>query len=1117
MRGTRCGMRGAVGLATLLWAVACGAALAAEDLSAPAETTPEAIQQRIDQVQSAGDLEQSVRDKALSEYRQALASAREAQEQTARAAQLAGERREAPQQVADIRQKLAEPPAEPQAKAPGASLADLEQGLAQAQDDVAAARKALGDLETQQRERPSRPDVLALESKARDQLAAVDAELAAPAGARPLVEAAAHATALRAKKAALEAEINRCEEEALGYGARGELLRARHDLAARELEEARATAARWRQSVLEKQQQDALAAAKAAAGQVASVPPQLRPAAERNEQIALALAGNLTGNIEQAAADLADMQARRDALQSDLADVKARVGKSGLTKAMGVFLRKRQAELPNLASLRVRQQTARGQMADAQAAQLEYIEERDALANLDDAVREALARLAPGVGAAERQKLAPDLRKLLAARQDLLADLIDRYDAYLNALGSLAQVRSGLVEVVRDYREFVDTNILWFRSSAPLAPDDLPHVAQAVRWCVAPANWLAVLRALAADVRAVPLYYALALLVVAAMLGFGGRFRAELHRLAGLVADIETDRIRHTLRAMVLTLLLAAPWPLLAGFAGWRLGVAADATAAARAVGAGLWALAIALLSIDLPRRICAEDGLALQHFRWRSRPSQVARRNLTWLLPLALPGAFLVAAFRAQPEAAWSESAGRLGMALLLVVMAVFSARVLRFRGGILQEALARRPDGWLYRMRYLCYLAAVGAPLALAAAAAFGFYYTAVVLGVRLVWTAWLLLALMLVYELLMRLLFVLRRRLAREQMRKRRAAEQAQRAEKEPGETPPVAVEEPEVSIYSISAQTQQLVRSGVWFSVVIVLYLVWGDVLPALGKLGGLSLAPVLPVTLGAVGLALLTVLVTVIAVKNLPGLLEIALLQHLPLEQAVRFAITTVCRYAIVLVGLVMAANALGARWEKVQWLAAAVTVGLGFGLQEIFANFVSGLIILFERPMRVGDTVTVGDTTGTVSRIRIRATTIVDWDRKELVVPNKEFITGRLINWTLSDRILRMVIPVGIAYGSDTELARSKLLEVAKANQAVLDEPEPVVYFMGFGDSSLSFELRVYVSSVEAFQRTRHEVHMAIDKAFREAGVEIAFPQRDVHIRSIDAALPLEDRRPRGQ
>ncbi len=373
------------------------------------------------------------------------------------------------------------------------------------------------------------------------------------------------------------------------------------------------------------------------------------------------------------------------------------------------------------------------------------------------------------------------------------------------------------------------------------------------------------------------------------------------------------------------------------------------------------------------------------------------------------------------------------------------------------------------------------------------------------------------MLVYEFLMRLLFVLRRRLAREQMRKRRAAEQAQRAEKEPAETPAVAVEEPEVSIYAISAQTQQLVRSGVWLAVALVIYLVWGDVLPALGKLGGLSLAPVLPVTLGAVGLALLMVVVTTIAVKNLPGLLEIALLQHLPLEQAVRFAITTVCRYAIVLVGLILAANMLGVRWEKVQWLVAAMTVGLGFGLQEIFANFVCGIIILFERPMRVGDTVTVGDMTGTVSRIRIRATTILDWDRKELDRPQQG------VHHRPADQLdalgprparrhpRRHRLRLGHATGPPEAAARWR------ASDAVLDEPEPSAYFIGFGDSSLNFELRVFVPSVETYIRVRHELHMAIDKAFREAGIEIAFPQRDVHVRSIEAPLSLEDRRPEGR
>ena len=159
----------------------------------------------------------------------------------------------------------------------------------------------------------------------------------------------------------------------------------------------------------------------------------------------------------------------------------------------------------------------------------------------------------------------------------------------------------------------------------------------------------------------------------------------------------------------------------------------------------------------------------------------------------------------------------------------------------------------------------------------------------------------------------------------------------------------------------------------------------------------------------------------VAFRNIPGLLEIAVLQRLPLETSARYAVTTLASYAIILVGVVMGAGSLGLRWNQIQWLATALTFGLAFGLQEIFANFVAGLIILFERPLRVGDIVTVDDVTGVVSRVRIRATTITNWDRKEFVVPNKEFITGKLLNWTLSDQVNRIVINVGIAYGSDTD------------------------------------------------------------------------------------------------
>jgi potassium efflux system protein len=266
-------------------------------------------------------------------------------------------------------------------------------------------------------------------------------------------------------------------------------------------------------------------------------------------------------------------------------------------------------------------------------------------------------------------------------------------------------------------------------------------------------------------------------------------------------------------------------------------------------------------------------------------------------------------------------------------------------------------------------------------------------------------------------------------------------------------------------------------------------VWGDV----------SVASVL------LGAALL--LLTILGAKNIPGLLEIALLQRLPIGAAARYAVTTLSRYVIVIAGLVAAFGAVGIGWDKVQWLAAAITFGLGFGLQEIFANFVSGLILLFDRPIRIGDVVTVGDVTGTVTRIRIRATTIMDGDRKEMIIPNRQFITGSVVNWTLTDPTIRVAVRVGVNYGTDIHAVKTLLVQAARANPLVLPDPAPAAMFTNFGADSLEFELSFFVARVADAGAARDQVNTAIDASFRAAGIEIAFPQRDIHLRATE---PIE-------
>jgi potassium efflux system protein len=253
------------------------------------------------------------------------------------------------------------------------------------------------------------------------------------------------------------------------------------------------------------------------------------------------------------------------------------------------------------------------------------------------------------------------------------------------------------------------------------------------------------------------------------------------------------------------------------------------------------------------------------------------------------------------------------------------------------------------------------------------------------------------------------------------------------------------------------------------------------------------------TLWDLFLFVLGLVVTFLLVKNVPGVLELMLRRRTRLDPGARVAAITLVRYAILIVGFSSAFSHLGIAWSKIQWLAAALTFGLGFGLQEIVANFVSGLILLLERPVRVGDAVTIGNLQGRVSRIHIRATTITLWDKSEMIVPNKEFITTKLVNWTLSDSKRRVDIPLRVAYDADLATVKQTLVEVAGRNPDVLADPPPVALLLEFGEDALKFELRYYVDFGQGL-KTRDELHVAVDQAFREKGIEFALPKLSITV-----------------
>ena len=268
--------------------------------------------------------------------------------------------------------------------------------------------------------------------------------------------------------------------------------------------------------------------------------------------------------------------------------------------------------------------------------------------------------------------------------------------------------------------------------------------------------------------------------------------------------------------------------------------------------------------------------------------------------------------------------------------------------------------------------------------------------------------------------------------------------------------------------------------------------------------------VLWLTLQDVVAALVIFAGAIVVVRHLPSLCEAVLFPHVRWDAGLRYAFLTLGRYAIMFLALWWSLSVVHLNWSSIQWIIAAVSVGVGFGLQEVVSNFVSGLILLLERPIRVDDIVTVGDQTGVVKHITIRATAIQNGDNQTVIIPNKEFIAHRVINWTLGDTCIRLALPVRVAYGSDLDLVKRLLTELVSSHPRVLTTPAPSVFLQAFGEQALQWDISCFVARPADRPTTAHDLLLQIEQTFRQHGITIPLPQRDLHLRSTDAALVIQ-------
>ncbi|WP_434667079.1 mechanosensitive channel MscK [Klebsiella sp. B345] len=773
------------------------------------------------------------------------------------------------------------------------------------------------------------------------------------------------------------------------------------------------------------------------------------------------------------------------ALQSER-DIKEQISVLKGSLLLSRILYQQQQTLPSADEL----SDMTNRIADLRLEQFEVNQQRDALFQSDSFV----AKLEEG----HSNEVTPDVHDALLDVVDMRRELLDQFNKQLGNQLMMAinlQInQQQLMSVSSNLKAILTQQIFWVNSNKPMDWDWIKSFPEAlkgqfkamkitVNWEKA---WPAVFVAFLAG---------LPLLLIAGVIRWRLQWlRNYQAKLASQVGQLRNDTQLHTPKAILIDLIRALPVVLLILAAGLIL------LTMQLNISELLWAyskkLALFWLVFGLCWKVLEKDGVAVSHFNMPAQLTSHWRRQIVRVSLALLPLNFWSVVSELSPLNLMDDVLGQFVILMNLLLIAVLVWPMCR-------ESW-RDKESHSLRLLTVTVLSIV--PVALMVLTATGYFYTTLRLAGRWIETVYLVMLWNLLYQTVLRGLSVAARRIAW-----RRALARRQHLVKE-GAEGAEPQEEPTIALEQVNQQTLRITMLVMVALFGVVFWAIWSDLITVFAYLDSITLwhysgteagaSVVRNVTMGSLLFAIVASMVAWALIRNLPGLLEVLILSRLNMRQGTSYAITSIMNYAIIAISAMTVFGALGVSWDKLQWLAAALSVGLGFGLQEIFGNFVSGLIILFERPVRIGDTVTIGTFSGTVSKIRIRATTITDFDRKEVIIPNKAFVTERLINWSLSDTVTRVVIRLGVAYGSDLDKVKEVLLQAAHEHPKVMQEPAPSVFFTTFGASTLDHELRLYVRELRDRSYTVDELNRAIDRLCRENNINIAFNQLEVHLRN---------------
>src|SRR5579872_4529562 len=833
--------------------LACPAALSADpkakppgDSAVPAEhsavkLTVESIQRRLKQVENAANLDESLRKSLIERYTAAIEHLRTADEHAAKAAEFRKATEEAPQELEILKAELESPASVALPRvSPEMGLSEMQQALSEAEEAYEGLQKQLAELEAEPARRASRrveiPELQVSVKKQIDEIGKLS-ESNPAAGAASDPGLVAERVLISARRHALEHELQVYEEELRHYELTVDLIEARRDHAVLETEHVQRHVKTWMSAVNERRRREAQEQVETSREAARHAHPAMRRLANESARLA-AQRQDLAARLEIATKEVETLQDQLVVLESLFKRVKDRVKRVGLTESIGLLLRKQRDGIPDPAEHQRFIDEREAEISRLSLQSLSLEDQREALADIDRRSEQIRAEMQ----AARKSKQAPssaEIREVLEAMRGYLDALIADTNSYIDVLSKLDGKEAQLVVQAREFSKYANEYILWIRSA------ELPHAGDAVQlrdaasWLIAPRHWSAAIETFVRDVRAHPVAY-LAILVAVLALTLSQRFWRNLLRRAGRgAAGHHAISIQPTARALVATFFLSAVWPAAVWLVGWRLSHLAARSEFLTALGRAIEGVALLLATFNFTRHLCRSLGLGESHFDWPLQGLKLVRGSIWRLTVVGLPLAAIVLMTESQGDEAIKNSAGRAAFIALQVLLLASAHQVWHGSHGLARSLAAGEPDRWWLRLCRLAHVASVVAPVALAALAIVGYYYTAVQLAQRMVVSVWLIGGLLVLHATLLRWLLLAYRDLSMKRSREQRAADAARSAADRLTDG---AGSQPTVRLSDINLQTHKLLGLAFCGAFLIGCSVIWVEVLPALAILDTVQLWP-----------------------------------------------------------------------------------------------------------------------------------------------------------------------------------------------------------------------------------------------------------------------------------